>query len=134
MLELEARGTELEAELEALALDATLLDTALLDATLLELETAVEENLLEAADELETVGTDDAAVLELETAVEEESLLETAEELDTADADEELELAFVDSAELLDELEDLDPCLIAKALSGTLGVAVTDCVEFFKLQ
>ena len=33
-----------------------------------------------------------------------------------------------------EELEDLDPCLIAKALSGTLEVAVTVFVEFFKLQ
>lgn len=66
--------------------------------------------------------------------------------------DEELELAFVDDTELLDanadaelralveeedeDLEDEDGllCLIAKALSGTLEVAVIVLVEFFRLQ
>ena len=131
------------------------------DAGFLELETVSDEaGLLGAADELETARADDA--VSLETALEEVGLLEAAVELEAAgaddatfalreglleaaEADEEIELAFVDVTELLDataddiaalveELEDLDPCLIAKALSGTLEVAVTDSVEFFKLQ
>ena len=32
------------------------------------------------------------------------------------------------------ELEDCVPCLIARALRGVLGVAVTVPVEFFRLQ
>lgn len=72
--------------------------------------------------------------------------------LELASTDEELEPAFVDDTKLLDattddelgalvEEEDEDedvegyvPCLIARARSATLGVAVYELVEFFKLQ
>ena len=58
-----------------------------------------------------------------------------------------LEPAFVDDTKLLDWTVDEElgafaeedgkekvPCLIARALSPTLEVVVTDFVEFFKLQ
>lgn len=162
-LELEACMLELrtllfnanEPELEA-ALEITLLepetaleeDDLLLDTTMFELEgelaTALEDDLLLDATMLELEGKLDIALLELETALEEDDLvldptvLELkGDVLELEGLDEVLELAFVDDTELLgalEELEDLDPCLMAKALRGTLEVAVTTFVEFFKLQ
>ena len=164
MLELETGRLELEAllldaaELLTIVLDAGVLEletgrleleALLLDANVLELEDAVVAALEEDSLVLDTTvlrldGVLDPTVFELEAdALELTGLLELEDELDAAALLEaELELAFVDDTELLEatvdekleEDEELVPCLIAKALSGTLEVAVTVFVEFFKLQ